>query len=215
MVLEKPQYWMLWRKVQKTFCFKFLEDRCCAINIGWSIMFISTLSFIDLHPWRTNASALCVGLTSQKERPTLPTNSPCMTGVMFKWVHSQDYVPCTLWASCFSQIQVVWHMTQNWLAYSYRRLEELCVSIFRNYLKMGAQRVQRGFWGWNQWAPLTIYQTSRLHISEDLNVHRRLFANTELWNFVHIVNGKNEASDCAVKLFCWWDYTYVHVFKLF
>jgi len=130
----------------------------------------------------------CVGPTSQKERLTLPRNSACMTRFMFNWVNSQDYVPCTLWASCLLKIHVLWLMTQNWLAGGYRRLEELCVSVFRNYFKMGAQRLQRGFWGWSQWAPLTIYQTSRLHIPEDLNLHRRLFANTESWNFINIVN---------------------------
>jgi len=169
--------------------FKFVKDRCCAVSIGWSVMFIRTLSFIDLHPWRTGASTLCVCPTSQKERPTLSPNSSCVTGVMFKWVKSQDYVPCTMWASCLLKIHVFWRMTQNCLAGSYRRLEELCVSVCRNYLKRGAQRLQRGFWGWSQWAPLTIYQTSRLHIPEDLNLRHRLFANTESWDFINIVNG--------------------------
>jgi hypothetical protein len=97
----------------------------------------STLSFTNLHPWRTDASALCVGPISQKERPTPPPDSPYVTGIMFKWVNSQDYVPCALWASCSLKIQVFWRMTQNWLAGYYWRLEELCVSIFRNHLKMG------------------------------------------------------------------------------
>jgi hypothetical protein len=169
-------------------------------------MFIrSTFSFTNLHPWRTDVSALCVGPTSQKERPTPRPDFPYMTGVTFKWVNSQDYVPCTLWASCLLTIHVFLRMTQNWLAGNYRRLEELCVSIFRNHLKMG--RATSSAWFLRMEAMSFVNYLPIIAASD----HRRfesssspLFEHRNTKFHIHC-EWKNEASDCAFKLFYWCD----------